>query len=148
VGGNGLSIPVAHARGYKAPRMLTIVRETPAARIFVLALTLALVMGALATPASASTRLVGTVDPRSSVALTLEDARKASTLKPGVYQLTVRDRARRGNFHLVGLSPVRFDRKTGIHFIGSVTWKLNLRVGDYRYFSDTHPARSRVLRVR
>jgi hypothetical protein len=119
-----------------------------AARTSVSVLTLALAVGALATPASASTRLLATVGPRSSFTLTAADGRKVSTLKPGLYLLTVRDQSRRDNFHLVGLSPVQFDRKTGMHFIGSVTWKLNLRRGDYRYFSDAHPARGRLLRVR
>jgi hypothetical protein len=128
--------------------MTTVVRGMPAARTLVAVLTLALVVGALATPASASTRLLGRVGPRSSVTLTAADGRKASTLKPGLYLLTVRDQSRRDNFHLVGLSPVRFDRKTGMHFTGSVTWKLNLRRGDYRYFSDSHQARGGLLRVR
>jgi hypothetical protein len=136
-----------HARRYIGAHDDRGVREMPA-RTFVSVLTLALVVGALATPASASTRMLGTVGHRSSVTMTAADGRMASTLKPGVYLLTVRDRSRRDNFHLVGLSPVRFDRKTGLSFTGSVTWKLNLRRGDYRYFSDSHPARSRLLRVR
>jgi hypothetical protein len=149
VGSDGMRIAShRYAARRRSPAWATLVRKIPVMRTFAWVLPSALVVGALATTASASTRLLGTVSLRSGVTLMAANGRKASPLKPGVYLLTVRDRARRGNFHLVGLSPVRLDRKTGMRFTGNVTWKLSLRRGDYRYFSDSNAARGRLLRVR
>jgi len=51
----------------------------------------------------------------------------------GPYKLTVVDRSRTRNFHLVGSG---VDRRTSKKFTGSVTWRLQLEAGKYRFGSD------------
>jgi hypothetical protein len=57
----------------------------------------------------------------------------AKTVAPGTFKLTVIDRSRAKNFHLVGPG---VNRKTGAAFTGSVTWRLQLAAGTYRFGSD------------
>jgi plastocyanin len=57
----------------------------------------------------------------------------ARTAAPGRYRITVLDRSRARNFHLVGPG---VDRRTGKPFTGTVTWVISLRVGMYRFGSD------------
>ncbi|MBA3717701.1 MAG: hypothetical protein H0W87_05700, partial [Actinobacteria bacterium] len=46
-------------------------------------------------------------------------------------------------FHLIGKA---IDKRTGIGFRGSATWRVRLAPGTYRYGSDQRP-RTRRLRV-
>jgi len=57
----------------------------------------------------------------------------AKSVPAGAYKLTVVDRSRVRNFHLVGLG---VDRRTSKKFTGSVTWRLDLEAGKYRFGSD------------
>jgi hypothetical protein len=57
-------------------------------------------------------------------------ARRAT---PGLYRLTVADRSRMRNFHLVGPG---VNRRTGAAFTGTVTWTVRLARGTYRFGSD------------
>jgi plastocyanin len=57
----------------------------------------------------------------------------ATRVTAGAYRLTVVDRSRLRNFHLVGSG---VDRRTGKKFTGSVTWRLDLAAGRYRFGSD------------
>jgi plastocyanin len=57
----------------------------------------------------------------------------AKTVSAGPYKLTVADRSRTRNFHLVGPGVNKRTRKT---FTGSVTWRLDLGAGTYRFGSD------------
>jgi plastocyanin len=65
------------------------------------------------------------------------------SVKAGSYRITVRDRSRRHNFRLAGR---RLNRATGAVFTGSVTWRVRLASGLYRYGSDARrlPGRLRV----
>ncbi len=54
-------------------------------------------------------------------------------LKAGVYAITVRDRSRRHNFHLVG---VGVDRRTSAGRIGTFRWRVKLNRGKLTFFSD------------
>lgn len=56
----------------------------------------------------------------------------------GTYLIVVTDRSRKDNFELQG--PGGLSKKTGIHFVGRVTWRLKLGAGAYRYFSERHPS--------
>jgi hypothetical protein len=71
-----------------------------------------------------------------SIAATV-DARRASLSRtratPGRYRVTVADRSRSRNFHLVGPG---VDRRTGKPFTGTVTWTVQLRAGMYRFGND------------
>jgi len=52
---------------------------------------------------------------------------------PGLYRLSVADRSRTRNFHLVGPG---VNRRTGAAFTGTVTWTVRLARGTYRFGSD------------
>jgi hypothetical protein len=78
-------------------------------------------------------------------ALTLSVTAKTITLKragssavvrklaPAVYTVKVVDRSAKQNVHLVAAG---VNRKTGIAFVGTVTWKLRLKAGTLTYRSD------------
>jgi len=91
-------------------------------------------------PAPAPTRLVATVGPGSTITLRTPAGAPVRRLKAGVFAITVRDRTRLHNFHLVG---VGVNRKTTVAGRGTVTWRVTLRKGALRYFSDRAP---RILR--
>jgi hypothetical protein len=57
----------------------------------------------------------------------------AKSVTAGAYKLTVVDRSRTRNFHLVGSG---VDRRTSKKFTGTVTWRLQLDEGKYRFGSD------------
>ncbi len=57
----------------------------------------------------------------------------AKRVGAGRFRLTVVDRSRSRNFHLVGFG---VNRKTGKAFTGTVTWTIDLTTGTYRYGSD------------
>ena len=56
----------------------------------------------------------------------------------------VRDLTKKDNFHLTGPG---VNKKTGVAFMGTVTWTLTLKDGTYSYRSDAHPALRGSLRV-
>jgi hypothetical protein len=60
------------------------------------------------------------------------------SLKAGSYSITVRDRTKVHNFHLVGKG---VNRKTGKAAVGTFTWSVKLQKGALRYFSDQSPTR-------
>jgi hypothetical protein len=88
------------------------------------------------------TTLVGSVGPKATIALRTSDGRAIKRLKAGVFVIVVSDRSRVNNFHVrgPGISP---DRRTGVRFVGRVTWRLRLVEGRYAYFSDRHPVAMR-----
>ena len=52
--------------------------------------------------------------------------------------IVIHDRSRVDNFQLVGGS-ITDVKKTGLRFVGTVRWHLQLGSGRYRYFSGAHP---------
>ena len=68
----------------------------------------------------------------------------ARSVTAGTYRLTVSDRSRSRNFHLVGPG---VNRKTGKAFTGSVTWRLQLAAGGYRFGSDPRLTGRLVVRT-
>jgi hypothetical protein len=58
---------------------------------------------------------------------------RATRLTSGPYRLTISDRSRTRNFHLVGPG---VNRRTGKPFVGTVTWNVRLVRGTYRYGND------------
>jgi hypothetical protein len=102
--------------------------------------------------AASSSKLVGSVGAGGSVSLRTASGAAVKTLRHGSYEIVVRDRSSRQNFHLYGptkLSLVRpVNRKTTIAFVGTKTWTLRLRAGTYRYYSDAPGGpRKRTFRV-
>jgi plastocyanin len=69
----------------------------------------------------------------------------SGTIAAGAYTVTVTDRSKRNNVHLVGPG---VNRKTGRAFRGSVRWQVTLVEGkSYRYRSDARPRRARSFRA-
>lgn len=90
-------------------------------------------------PLPVTVRLVATVGPNNTIALTRNGAR-VRTLTAGAYVIVVRDRSRRHNFHLTGPG---VNRKTAVGRTGTVTWNLRLGAGTFRYVSDPQAKRVR-----
>jgi len=57
-------------------------------------------------------------------------------LKRGTYTMTVRDRSRIHNAHVVAPG---FTRQTTLPFVGTQTWRMKLaKVGTLRFYCDSH----------
>jgi plastocyanin len=99
------------------------------------AATLVVALGAAAPATSAtSNKLVATVGPGFTISLT-KGGQRVRTLKPGIYTITVRDRAPDHNFHIRG---PRVNKDSGIARVGTSTWRVTLRAGRYTYVCDPH----------
>ena len=85
-------------------------------------------------------KLTATVGPGSTIALRSASGAHAHTLKAGLYAITVRDRTAKHNFHLTGAG---VNRKTGVAQVGTATWRVTLKKGTLRYFSDAAAAKLR-----
>jgi hypothetical protein len=85
-------------------------------------------------PPAAPAQLSASVGPRRTISLR-DESGKLKTIAAGSVVLTVKDRSRVDNFHLTGTG---VNKKTGVAFRGSVTWKLTLQPGRYTYRSDKH----------
>jgi hypothetical protein len=84
------------------------------------------------TGAADTAKIAVTVSERSIVVRNAKGA-AVSTVAPGPYEFSVLDRSRVRNFHLLGPG---VDRRTGISYVGSISWRVTLRTGEYRYRSD------------
>jgi plastocyanin len=78
--------------------------------------------------------LSAAVGPRRTITLR-DDSGRLKTIAAGPVVVTVNDRSRVDNFHLIGTG---VNRKTGVAFRGRATWKLTLKAGRYSYRSDKH----------
>jgi plastocyanin len=84
----------------------------------------------------ATPKLLATVGPKNTIALKSASGATLKTVKAGTYSITVRDRSKLHNFHLVGKG---VNRKSGLAGMGTSTWKLKLSAGPLRFFSDRSP---------
>ena len=87
-------------------------------------------------PKPATPKLLATVGPKSTISLKSASGATLKTVKAGVYSITVRDRSKLHNFHLVGKG---VNRKSGLAGMGTLTWKVTLSAGQLRFFSDKSP---------
>ena len=87
-------------------------------------------------PKPATPKLLATVGPKSTISLKSASGATLKTVKAGVYSITVRDRSKLHNFHLVGKG---VNRKSGLAGMGTLTWKVTLSAGPLRFFSDKAP---------
>ena len=62
------------------------------------------------------------------------------SLKAGRYAITVRDRTAKHNFHPSGAG---VNQKTGVAQVATVTWRVTLKKGTLRFFSDAAAAKLR-----
>jgi len=81
-------------------------------------------------------KLLATVGPKATISLKSASGAVLKTVKAGVYSITVRDRSRLHNFHLVGKG---VNRRSALVGMGTLTWKLQLSAGTLRFFSDKSP---------
>jgi hypothetical protein len=97
---------------------------------------LAVLAAALLVPAAfaATPTLKGVDGPGFTITLTKAGA-KVKTLKAGTYVFKIADKSTIHNFHIKGPG---IDKKTGVGFQGSVTWKLKLTKGTYKFVCDPH----------
>jgi hypothetical protein len=88
-----------------------------------------------AAPQAGRRLLVASVTKIGIVALTDVSGRMVTRIPPGKYAIRVADASHSANFHLV--SPAAgINKRTGVRFVGKVTWKLTLARASYVYFSD------------
>jgi len=87
-------------------------------------------------PKPATPKLLATVGPKSTISLKSASGATLKTVKAGVYSITVRDRSKLHNFHLVGKG---VNRKSGLAGMGTLTWRVTLSAGPLRFFSDKSP---------
>jgi hypothetical protein len=80
---------------------------------------------------------------RATVSLSGRATMSARSVAAGRFRIVVRDRSARHNFRLAGRG---LNRTTGADFRGSVTWRVRLARGVYRFGSDAKrlPGRLRV----
>jgi hypothetical protein len=81
--------------------------------------------------------LNGHVGPGATITL-------ARSAKAGAAVFTIADKSTRDDFHLSGPG---VDKRTGIPFKGTVTWRVTLRKGTYAFRSDAHAALHGTLSV-
>jgi plastocyanin len=97
-------------------------------------------------PAPRPTRLNASVGPGFSISLRNAAGALVKTVKAGLFRITVRDRSKAHNFHLVGPG---VNRRTSLAFTGTTAWSLRLRPGTYRFVCDPHRTRMKgSFRVR
>ena len=81
-------------------------------------------------------KLLATVGPKATISLKSASGAVLKTVKAGVYSITVRDRSRLHNFHLLGKG---VNRRSALIGMGTLTWKVKLSAGALRFFSDKSP---------
>jgi hypothetical protein len=69
------------------------------------------------------------------ISLTDANGARVTHLDPGTYSIVVRDRSEIHNFHLRGPG---VDVSTGISEVGTTTWSVTLRDGNYTFVCDPH----------
>jgi hypothetical protein len=89
-------------------------------------------------------RLNGKVGPKRTITLRTASGAMVKTLKAGAYRIAVRDATKADNFHLLGPG---VNKKTGVKFRGTVTWRLKLKAGKHTVRSDAHRTLRRTFRV-
>jgi hypothetical protein len=81
-------------------------------------------------------KLLATVGPKNTISLKSASGAMLKKVKAGTYSITVRDRSKLHNFHLVGKG---VNRKSALAGTATLTWKVKLSAGLLRYFSDKSP---------
>jgi hypothetical protein len=88
-------------------------------------------------PPKAAQKLAGKIGPGARISLT-------RSAKAGKTTVAVSDLSAKDNFHLTGPG---VNKKTGVSFMGKVTWSLSLKKGSYTYRSDAHTGLHGTLKV-
>jgi hypothetical protein len=80
-------------------------------------------------------KLVAQVGPKATISLKTAAGARVKQLTAGAYSIKVKDLTNSDNFHLTAAG---VNKKTGVKFRGTTTWKLNLAAGKGTYRSDAH----------
>ena len=87
-------------------------------------------------PVTAKSKLVLSAGPGFVISLKTAAGKAVQTMKTGTYTVSVRDRSRLHNAHIVAPG---YNRKTTLPFVGAQTWKIALaRTGTLRFLCDPH----------
>src|SRR5262245_53211643 len=98
-----------------------------------------LAVAAVATPAALGAggaqppKLTATVGPGFTISLKTAAGAAVKKLTPGPYTIVVNDRSAIHDFHLRGPG---VNKTTGVPFTGTVTWRVTLAAGSYRFVCD------------
>jgi plastocyanin len=93
-------------------------------------------VGAAPPPPPPTPKLRGRVGPGKSISLKTAGGATVKKLKAGAYRIVVKDSTKADNFHLLGPG---LNKKTGVKFRGSVSWKVRFKAGKkYTIRSDAH----------
>jgi plastocyanin len=85
---------------------------------------------------TAKSRLVLTAGPAEIITLKTAAGATVKRMKLGTYTVTVRDRSRIHNAHVVAPG---FNKKTTLPFVGTQKWRIALkRTGTFRFLCDPH----------
>jgi len=85
---------------------------------------------------TAKSRLVLTAGPAEVITLKTAAGATVKRMKLGTYTVTVRDRSRIHNVHVVAPG---FNKKTTLPFVGTQKWRIALkRTGTFRFLCDPH----------
>ena len=86
---------------------------------------------------SAKTPLVLKVGPGFTITLKTKAGKSFKAMRRGTYRILVKDLANIHDAHL--LAPGGVSKKTGVAFVGSVTWKVKIaKAGTLRFRCDPH----------
>ena len=88
-------------------------------------------------------RLNGRVGPKKTISLK-RGSGLVKAIAPATYKIVVKDATKADNFHLKGPG---VNKRTGVKFMGTKTWRLKLATGSYVYRSDAHPKLRRTFKV-
>jgi plastocyanin len=102
-------------------------------------------VGALPPPPPPAPKLNGRVGPGKAISLRTAGGAIVKKLKARTYRIAVKDLTKADNFHLLGPG---VNKKTGVAFRGTVSWKVRFRAGKkYTVRSDAHPTLRRTFRA-
>jgi plastocyanin len=88
----------------------------------------------VASAQAAAPKLVATDGPGFTITLT-KAGKKVKTLMHGSYTIVVNDKSGIHNFHLTGPG---LNKSTTVAKVGTVTWKVTLKKGTYKFVCDPH----------
>jgi plastocyanin len=103
-------------------------------KLIALAALAAVVLVPAAFARSSATSLVGVDGPGFTITLK-QGAKKVTTLKAGTYSIKIQDKSSIHNFHLTGPG---VNKKTSVGAVTTVTWKVTLKKGTYKFVCDPH----------
>ena len=90
---------------------------------------------------TSKTKLRLTSGPGFAISLRTAGGKAVRSMRTGTYTVTVSDRSRAHNAHVVAPG---YNRRTTVPFVGTQTWKVKLaRVGTLRFLCDPHASQMR-----